>query len=104
MEDFHVWILTCVQLKRNSGPAKVEREKEDLMVENEHELFKLVEGLKQVDPHALADFDREMAEEAIPEIIREVEKRRMLAADSRQRRLEMPTDEKSESAGPDVSP
>ena len=53
-------------------------------------VFKLVDGLKPVDPGALAAFEREMAEEAIPEIIKDVEKRRMLAADSRQRRLEMP--------------
>jgi hypothetical protein len=54
-------------------------------------IFKLVDGLKPVDPKALADYEREMAEQAIPEIIKEVEKRRMLAAESRQRRLEMPT-------------
>ena len=51
----------------------------------------LVEGLKPVDAGALAEFEREMAEEAIPEMMREVEKRRMLAAESRHRQLETPT-------------
>ena len=59
-------------------------------------LFKLVEGLKPVDASALADYEREMADEAIPEIIRDVEKRRMLAAESRHRRLEMPINDKTE--------
>lgn len=54
-------------------------------------VFKLVDGLKPVDASALADYEREMTDEAIPEIIKDVEKRRMLAAESRQRRLEMPT-------------
>jgi hypothetical protein len=59
-------------------------------------VFKLVEGLKPVDANALAQFEKEMTEEAIPDIIRDVEKRRMLAAESRRRRLEMPTDDKPE--------
>ena len=39
---------------------------------------------------------REMSEKAIPDIIREVEKRRLLAAESRHRQLEMPAAEKPE--------
>jgi hypothetical protein len=66
------------------------------MDKNKSELFKLVEGLKPVDASALADYEREMTDEAIPEIIRDVEKRRMLAAESRHRRLEMPTTDKTE--------
>jgi hypothetical protein len=66
------------------------------MDKNKTELFKLVEGLKPVDANALAEYEREMTDEAIPEIIKEVEKRRMLASESRQRRLEMPTTDKSE--------
>jgi hypothetical protein len=59
---------------------------------NEPELFKLVAGLKPVDPGALAAFEKEMTEHTIPEIVRAVEKRRMLAAESRNRQLELPTD------------
>jgi hypothetical protein len=67
------------------------------MEKNEAGLFKLVEGLKPVDPSALADFEREMTEHAIPEIVRAVEKRRMLAAESRHRQLEVPKDQGPES-------
>jgi hypothetical protein len=66
------------------------------MDKNRTDLFKLVKGLKPVDASALAEYEREMTDEAIPEIIKDVEKRRMLAAESRQRRLEMPTTDKSE--------
>jgi hypothetical protein len=66
------------------------------MDKDKSDLFKLVEGLKPVDASALADYEREMTDEAIPEIIKDVEKRRMLAAESRHRRLEMPTNEKTE--------
>ena len=55
------------------------------MEKNQCGLFKLIEGLKPVDASALADFEREMTEEAIPEMIREAERRRMLAAESRHR-------------------
>lgn len=68
------------------------------MDKNQSELFKLVKGLKSVDASALADYEREMSDEAIPDIIRDVEKRRMLAAESRHRRLEMPTGDKPESS------
>jgi hypothetical protein len=64
------------------------------MGEKKTGIFKLVEGLKPVDARALAEYEREMTEEAIPEIIKDVEKRRMLAAESRQRRLAMPTTDK----------
>ena len=68
------------------------------MEKNEAEVFKLVAGLKPVDPGALEAFEREMTEHAIPAIVRAVEKRRMLAAESRSRKLELPT-EKSPEAG-----
>ncbi len=66
------------------------------MDKNKSSLFKLVEGLKPVDASALEAYEREMTDEAIPEIIKDVEKRRMLAAESRQRRLEMPRSDKPE--------
>lgn len=66
------------------------------MDKDEAELFKLVEGLKPVDPGALEAFEREMTEHAIPEIVRAVEKRRMLAAESRHRQLELPADKSPE--------
>lgn len=46
-------------------------------------VFDLVEGLTSVDPKALADFKQEMTQEVIPEIVKVVEERRMLAAESR---------------------
>ena len=69
---------------------------EEHMDKNKTGLFKLVEGLKPVDASALEEYEREMTDEAIPEIIKDVEKRRMLAAESRQRRLEMPRSDKPE--------
>ena len=66
------------------------------MDKNKAGLFKLVEGLKRVDASALAEYEREMTEEGIPEIIKAVEKRQMLAAESRYRELEMPTIDKPE--------
>lgn len=68
------------------------------MDKDEAELFKLVEGLKPVDPSVLEAFEREMTEHAIPEIVRAVEKRRMLAAESRHRQLELPADRSSDPA------
>jgi hypothetical protein len=53
-------------------------------------LFDLIDGLRPVDPRALEEYERGMAEEAIPEIIRALENRQRLAAESRQRRLEQP--------------
>jgi hypothetical protein len=46
-------------------------------------VFDLVEGLTSVDPKTLADFKQEMTQEVIPEIVKVVEERRMLAAESR---------------------
>lgn len=59
-------------------------------------VFKLVQGLKPVNEKDLEAFERGMREEAVPKIIKDVENRRMLAAESRQRRLEMPRAEKPE--------
>lgn len=58
---------------------------DDMIDKNKSELFKLVEGLKPVDASALADYEREMIDEAIPKIIRGVEKRRTLAEELRRR-------------------
>jgi hypothetical protein len=57
------------------------------MEKKENTVLELVEGLTPVDPNALADFVREMTEEVIPEIVRVVEERRVLAAESRQWQL-----------------
>lgn len=50
-------------------------------------VFELVEGVTAVDPALLIDFQRAMTEEVIPEIVRVVEERRLLAAESRQWQL-----------------
>lgn len=49
----------------------------------EADVFEAIEGLTPVDPNALADFQRAMNDEVIPEIVKVVEERRMLAAESR---------------------
>jgi hypothetical protein len=49
----------------------------------EADVFEAIEGLTPVDPSALADFQRAMNDEVIPEIVKIVEERRMLAAESR---------------------
>jgi hypothetical protein len=46
-------------------------------------VFDLVEGLTVIDPNALAEFKQEMTEAVIPEIVKIVEERRVLAAESR---------------------
>lgn len=57
------------------------------MDDKETNVFDLIEGLKPVDPNALADFERVMTEEVIPEIVRVVEQRRLFVAESRLRQL-----------------
>jgi hypothetical protein len=47
----------------------------------------VLKGLERVDPKALEDFQREMKDKVIPEIRDVVEKRRALAARSRQKQL-----------------
>lgn len=78
--------------KRAAGDAGEMREED--MDKDQAGLFKLIEGLKPVEPSALADFEREMADEAIPAMLAEAERRRMLAAESRNRQLEMPSTDK----------
>lgn len=46
-------------------------------------VFESIEGLQPISPDALADFQRAMNEEVIPEIVKVVEERKMLAAESR---------------------
>jgi hypothetical protein len=54
------------------------------------ELFNLVAGLKPVDQDVIEAFERDMIEHVIPDIVRAVERRRMLAAESRQRQFPLP--------------
>ena len=51
------------------------------------DFFKIVPGMKPVDPADLAEYERAMREEVIPEIIREVERRRILAMECRGLRI-----------------
>ena len=46
-------------------------------------VFNQVEGFSPVDPSALLDFKQTMSKEVIPEIVRVIEERRLLAAESR---------------------
>jgi hypothetical protein len=49
------------------------------------DVFKLVEGLKPVDPKKLVEFERAMKDEVVPDIVKVVEQRRLFAAESRVR-------------------
>jgi hypothetical protein len=42
-----------------------------------------IEGLKEIDPQKLQEFQKLMTEEVIPEIVKVVEERRLRAAQSR---------------------
>lgn len=53
----------------------------------EDSIFDLIEDLKPVAPEAIFEFKQAMDDEVIPEIVRVVEERRMLAAESRKRQL-----------------
>ncbi len=57
------------------------------MDKKENDVSEVLRDLTPVDPKALVDFKREMTDEVIPEILRVVEERRVLAAESRQRQL-----------------
>ena len=50
-------------------------------------IFDAVEGLTPVDPALLEDFQQAMAQEVIPEIVKVIEERRLLAAESRHKQL-----------------
>lgn len=50
-------------------------------------VFAQIDGLQPVDPAALEQFKQTMTETVIPEIVKVVEQRRVLAADSRRRHL-----------------
>lgn len=66
------------------------------MEQSQHGVFKLSKNVKPIAKGDLAEFEKEMSDNAIPEIIREVEKRRLLAADSRLRKLEVPSTDNDE--------
>jgi hypothetical protein len=59
------------------------------------DLFDLIPGLKPADADVLAAFGREMTEHAIPEMMRAVERRRLLAAEARSRHLALPAHSRS---------
>jgi hypothetical protein len=46
-------------------------------------LFDQIDGLKPVDPKAIAAYLRAMTQEVIPEIVKVIEERRLLASESR---------------------
>lgn len=46
-----------------------------------------IEGVQDIDPQRLQEFKRLMTETVIPEIVKVVEERRLLAAESRQWQL-----------------
>lgn len=56
-----------------------------------------LEGATPVDAKLMETFKREMTDNVIPEIVRVVEERRLLAHESRHRRLEVLTAQKKQS-------
>ena len=50
-------------------------------------MFDLVEDMKPVDQSVLAQYERKMTDEVIPDIVRTVEQRRLFAAASRLKQL-----------------
>ena len=62
-------------------------ETESTMDKKEDSIFALIEGLTPVDPTQLTEFQQAMNDEVIPEIVRVVEERRLLAVESRNRQL-----------------
>jgi hypothetical protein len=60
---------------------------EPMMEKNEESVFELIEGLEAIDQDDLSEFEKSMNDEVIPEIVRVVEERRLLAVESRNRQL-----------------
>ncbi len=56
-------------------------------MDKKESIFDKIEGLTKVDPEALAEYEKEMTEKVIPEIVQIVEERRMLAVESRYREI-----------------
>lgn len=52
-------------------------------MDNEKSIFELIGGFTELPANALADFQRTMADEVIPQIVQIVEERRLAAAESR---------------------
>lgn len=50
-------------------------------------VLQAIEGIQPVAPGALEEFKQAMKDSVIPEIVKVVQKRRVLAAESRQRQL-----------------
>lgn len=50
-------------------------------------VFDVIEGLTAVDPDLVKDFQQAMTNDVIPEIVKVVEERRLLAAQTRQLQL-----------------
>jgi hypothetical protein len=57
------------------------------MDNKEKDVSEVLQGLTPIDPKELEDFKREMSDKVIPEILRVIEARRILAAESRQKQL-----------------
>lgn len=51
--------------------------------EEEKGIFDLMDGISKVNPSELVEFADVMTNEVIPEIVKDVEERRLLAAESR---------------------
>ena len=55
--------------------------------EESQSVFAKIDGLTEVNPDQLVQFKKVMEEDVIPAIVKIVEARRLLAAESRQRQL-----------------
>jgi hypothetical protein len=64
-----------------------EKEPEIMKEKGHEELSALIPGLTPVDPQAIESFKDEMNQRVIPEILKVVEERRLLAEESRQMQI-----------------
>jgi hypothetical protein len=68
------------------------------MDDKEPGILEQIGGLTSVGQDALKEFNREMSERVVPRIRQIVERRRMLAAESRQRKLETQVGDKTKAS------
>jgi hypothetical protein len=82
-------MIRCVSTENRNAKNRV------AMDNKEPGILEQIEGLTSVEADSLKEFNREMSERVVPKIRQIVERRRMLAAESRQRKLERQVGDKT---------
>jgi hypothetical protein len=65
----------------------MDKDNKDDKDQEEAGVFGAIDGLHPVAPDSLREYEQKMSEEVIPEIVKAVEERRLLAAQSRRWQL-----------------